>query len=70
MTLQVKPMPRIFVFEDVEYEDPNPNWDTKQVLNHLADVVDPKITNSNLSGPEIKNEKLVYTVNATVGRKG
>ena len=68
--LEVKELQKVVIYNGVEYEFPNQDFDINQTLNHLADIVDPKLVNANAEGPKVKNDKLVWEVSATVGRKG
>ena len=68
--LKVKELRKTIRYNDTDYDFPNADYDIKQALNHLADVIDPKLVNANTEGPIVKNDKLVWEVTATVGRKG
>ena len=68
--LQVKELRKVVKYNDQEYDFPNQDYDIKQTLNHMADVLDPKLVNANAEGPTIVDDKLVWEVSATVGRKG
>ena len=54
---------------DVTMEDPNPNWTPEQVKDFVANQY-PEIMNSEWSGPDHKDDKLVYTISNKYGTKG
>jgi PRTRC genetic system protein C len=73
MALSVINTPRVFEFKvgdkDLSIDDPNPNFSPDEVVSFLANTY-PSITNSDLTGPVIKNGKAIYKVNSIVGTKG
>jgi PRTRC genetic system protein C len=73
MSLLVANLPRVFRFksngEDVSLEDPNVNLPPDEVMTLYSNHY-PELTNSNVSGPAIENDKAVYEFKTTIGTKG
>lgn len=73
MALKVKTTPRVFKFkngtDDVKVGDPNPAFSIDEVISFLANTY-PSLTNSSMTGPEIKGGEAVYTVSSSFGSKG
>lgn len=65
--------PRVFKFkvkdEEITVQDPNPEFSPDEVISFLSNTY-PSLTNSNLTGPEIKDGNAVYEVQSTFGEKG
>jgi len=69
MGAKVQTLTRVFKHGEKELEDPNPEWNTKQVVDFYSGSY-PELVNSTLEGPDIVKEKMVYTVNTKTGTKG
>ena len=66
---EVQVFKRIFKFEDIELEDPNPEWNTKRVVDFYSNQY-PEMVNSKIEGPEIKGAEMIYSINLKTGTKG
>lgn len=66
---EVNALKRVFVYGDKKLDDPNSEWNTKQVIDFYSGTY-PEIVNSNLEGPEVKGNVLEYTINTKKGTKG
>ena len=55
--------------KDTQLPDPNPDFTPEEVLKHYISLY-PELSNSSISGPEIKNETLVFSFKTSVGSKG
>jgi PRTRC genetic system protein C len=64
-----KNLPRVFMYNSVELEDPGPEHDAVDVRN-LYSATYPEIVSAAIEGPELKNGKRVYTFRRAVGTKG
>lgn len=66
-------LPRIFKFKSgddtLELPDPNPNLTPKEVMSLFANQY-AELTNANISGPKIEDDKAIYEFSATIGTKG
>jgi|NorSeaMetagenome_1021524.scaffolds.fasta_scaffold01006_5 PRTRC genetic system protein C len=60
---------RQFKYKEIVLDDPNPEWNTKQVIDFYTGTY-PELINSNLEGPSVKEDKMVYTINTKTGTKG
>jgi PRTRC genetic system protein C len=69
MALEKKELERKFKFGEVELTDPNRSLSVSQVQDFYANQY-PGITNANVNGPVIENDKLVYSFDENVGKKG
>jgi PRTRC genetic system protein C len=65
--MKVKRLERSFIIErngkDIPLDDPNPNWSIEEIRKFLG-TTQPDILNADVSGPEIKDDKQVYTFSA------
>jgi PRTRC genetic system protein C len=66
---EVSKLTRQFKHGDKSLEDPNPDWNTKQVMDFYSGTY-PELVNSNLDGPEIVGSEMIYTVSTKTGTKG
>ena len=69
MAITINSAPRVFKLEDETLDDPNPNLSVQEVRK-LYSAKHPELTNANVSGPVMENDKAVYTFGASVGKKG
>lgn len=73
MALETKEMKRVFSFQKngktVELSDPEIGMSTDEVLAFYANTY-PELTTATVQGPEIKNDRAVYTFKTTIGTKG
>jgi PRTRC genetic system protein C len=69
MALEVTNLTRKFMFKNKELADPNPELSVEEVLKQYVPKHE-ELTTATISGPEIKDDKAVYTFNTTVGTKG
>jgi len=60
---------RQFKYKEIVLDDPNSEWNTKQVIDFYTGTY-PELINSNLEGPSVKEDKMVYTINTKTGTKG
>lgn len=64
-----KNLPRTFLYNNIELEDPGREHDAVDVRN-LYSATYPEIVNAAIEGPEEKSGKIVYTFRRAVGTKG
>ncbi|MBR8720236.1 hypothetical protein IX307_001340 [Bacteroides pyogenes] len=69
MAITVKGLDRVFKYGDRELSDPDSSMSPDEVMNFYANTY-PELTTSNVHGPEIEDDKAVYTFKTTVGTKG
>lgn len=73
MALQVTELPRVFLHsqggKNMELPDPNPAMPPEKVAGHYAGHF-PTLATAGVTGPEIKDDKAVYTLTTRVGTKG
>ena len=69
MGAKVEQLVRQFKFGDKVLDDPNPDWNTKQVIDFYTGTY-PEMVNANLQEPEIKGNKMVYSIEIKTGTKG
>jgi PRTRC genetic system protein C len=73
VSFKVKALPREFVLskgnEKVSLADPNPDMTPSEVLQFYSHSY-PELTNGSVSAPDVKSNKIVYTVSTVVGKKG
>ncbi len=60
---------RQFKYKERVLDDPNSEWNTKQVIDFYTGTY-PELINSNLEGPTVEGDKMVYTINTKTGTKG
>ena len=66
---QVEQYKRKFKYEDIELEDPNPEWNTKRVIDFYSAQY-PEMVNCHLEGPEVNGTEMVYSITTKTGTKG
>lgn len=73
MPIQVTKLKREFKFkkdgDTVTLPDPNPEFNVEEVLQFYSGQY-PELTTATLSGPKTEGNKVVYSVQTTVGTKG
>lgn len=66
-------LPRIFIFstsdKEIRLADPSDKLSVEAVRNFYANTY-PILTTAIISGPEIKDDEVVYTFSAELGTKG
>lgn len=66
-------LPRVFIHkengQEILLSDPNENLSPEAVLNFYSPTY-PILTNARIVGPEIKNDRLQYRFESTMGTKG
>jgi PRTRC genetic system protein C len=71
--LQTTLMPRVFLMKekenDIALSDPDPKWSIEAVMNFYANSY-PTLTTAKTNGPEIKDDKVEYRFETTMGTKG
>ena len=53
----------------IDLADPNPNFTPDEVLKYYSNAY-PELTNSGVSGPEVKSNHLEFTFKTSIGTKG
>lgn len=69
MATTIHNFPREFRFGDQKLPDPNPNISPKEVARIYSNQY-PELTTANIVGPELKEEKAVYTFESSFKPKG
>ncbi len=73
MALTITKTERWFEFkvkdEELQIGDPNPDFSTDEVVSFLSNTY-PSLTNSNVTGPVMKDGKAFYKISSTFGEKG
>lgn len=69
MALNVKVYPRVFKHKDLNLPDPNPDMTPDEVMAYYSNQY-PELTTSNVFGPNVLNDQVVYEFKTTVGTKG
>jgi PRTRC genetic system protein C len=71
--LKTNILSRIFLHkengQEIPLTDPNPALSPEAVMNFYAGTY-PILTNARLTGPEIKQDKIQYRFESTLGTKG
>lgn len=66
-------LPRVFLFDRqgtiIELSDPSADMTADTVLNFYSQTY-PELTTARMEGPEIKNDRVEYTFQTTIGTKG
>jgi PRTRC genetic system protein C len=60
---------RVFKFRNKELTDPNTELSPKQVADFYSEEY-PELVNATITGPEIADDKAIYSFNSKVGTKG
>ena len=69
MALQVNGLERVFMHDKIMLTDPDPNMSPEEVMKFYTNTY-PELTTSNVHGPEVNGDRVVYKFKATVGTKG
>jgi PRTRC genetic system protein C len=69
LNIQSDNMPRFFKYNNQELPDPNPKMSPEEAMSFYTNTY-PELTNANVFGPEIVDDKVVYEFKSTVGVKG
>lgn len=73
MALSIKGLERSFSFKkdknDITLPDPDQSMTPDQVMGFYSNTY-PELTTSTVHGPEIKDDKAIYTFKTTIGTKG
>lgn len=71
--MEITQLKRVFSFthngQAQELEDPNPNFTTEEVKRFYSDRY-PDLLNASIVGPEIVNDKEVFSFKTVIGTKG
>lgn len=66
-------LPRVFLFDrqgtKIELSDPSADLTPVAVLNFYSQTY-PELTTARMEGPEIKNDRVEYSFQTTIGTKG
>ncbi len=69
MALQVNGLERVFMHDKIMLTDPDPNMSPEEVMKFYTNTY-PELTTSNVHGPEVNGDRVVYKFKTTVGTKG
>ena len=71
MSMQLEIAKRVFMYDDTELDDPDPNMSPEEVLEVYKDVY-PELTSGSLGEPEISEDgnTVTYELERHVGKKG
>ncbi len=69
MPLTVEALPRVFIYNAITLDDPDPKMTAEEAKEFWANVY-PELTQSQIEGPYNENERIVYKFVRTVGTKG
>lgn len=69
MALEIKGLKRVFRYNDKNLPDINESMTPQEVMDVYSNTY-PELTNGSITGPEIKDEKQVFTFKTIVGTKG
>lgn len=69
MALQVNGLERVFMHDKIMLTDPDPNMSPEEVMKFYTNTY-PELTTSNVHGPEVNGDRVVYKFKNTVGTKG
>lgn len=69
MALNITTLPRVFKHGTIELTDPDPNLLPDEVMSFYSNTY-PELTTSNVHGPKMEADKVVYEFKCTVGTKG
>lgn len=67
--MKKKTIKRIFKYQGLELEDPNPNFSVKEVRRHFSGIY-PELTTADIEGPKHKGGRDEFTFKTSVGTKG
>lgn len=66
---QINPLKRVFNFNELVLEDPNPAFEPQEVLEFYANTY-PELTSASVEEGEITPEQMTYTFKIAKGTKG
>lgn len=73
MALNIKGMQRSFTFKqgnnEIILDDPNPDMTPSDVMDFYS-MTYPELTTATVHGPDIRDDKAVYSFKTTIGVKG
>ena len=69
MTLNIRPVVRVFRYGALELEDPDTTFTAEEVKDFWGDVY-PELTQAVIEGPDYKDDRAEYTFRRAVGTKG
>ena len=73
MSLSVTSLERVFKFKngsaEIKLQDPNPFMSPEEVMDFYSHTY-PELTTATVHGPEIDNDKVIYSFKTTIGTKG
>ena len=64
-----KQLARVFVYNNEELSDPNPNLSPEQVMDIYSNKY-PELLNANVSGPKVVSGKAKFEFSKNLGTKG
>ena len=67
--MQVTQLRRVFHFNSLRLDDPNPAWSPDRVREFFSASF-PDLTNAEVAGPDVKDGQAVFTIRRNVGTKG
>jgi len=67
--LKVSTLKRVFVYNAMQLDDPDPAMKPEEVKEFWSDVY-PELTQAVIEGPEYKDDCIQYTFRKAVGTKG
>lgn len=67
--IEVKPIVRIFKYQQLELADPGQELSPEQVVEFYSGVY-PELVKATVEGPELQGTKEIYRIERAVGRKG
>ena len=67
--MEIKELKRVFKKGNLVLDDPNPNFTLTEVRKFYAGQY-PDLINAQIEGPEIEDDKQVYSFTNSVGTKG
>lgn len=69
MALNITTLPRVFKHGAIELTDPDRNLSPDDVMSFYSNTY-PELTTSNVHGPRMDSDKVIYEFKCTVGTKG
>lgn len=69
MALNITTLPRVFKHGTIELTDPDRNLSPDEVMSFYSNTY-PELTTSNVHGPKIEGDKVIYEFRTIVGVKG
>ena len=71
--MTVTSLERVFMFKngsaEITLQDPNPDMSPNEAMEFYSNTY-PELTTATVHGPEIKNDRIVYSFKTTIGTKG